>query len=475
MKPVWSEGLSVVIPCYNQGALLEKNVWHIKEHLLSQGATFEIIVVNDGSTDTTPRVAKDLQDKGLVRLFTHEQNLGKGNAVKTGVMAALYPRVLFLDADLAIPIEETEKFLEVLEAGKDIVIASRFVPGHHITGKVFWYRKLLERVYWLLRLCIIGLPHIKDTQCGYKLFRRTAARQIFPLVTCRRFSFDTELLYIASLQKFSVAELPVTLQNPTRTSIRIVRDSLQMFFDLLKMRVLSARGAYFLQPQNFPQNISVDDFGISKITNERILEILQHPRLKRIAVMTNGSITEAEKEALLNSGKMIDIHLELPGSKNNLKEHQKLHGSFWDRVVNFFRQVLVGTYSQTRIEASWRSQILRFQEIFGRLPDGINSHEHSHFFPPFFFVAKNLAQEFNIPFVRFGSRASYKWHPVALVLCVLRLVDTALFRGGFLTSKELFSYDWNISPEEENKPYAEILYHVERDEEYVLLKSEQKK
>jgi glycosyltransferase involved in cell wall biosynthesis len=468
MNVVWNEGLSVVVPCYNQGALLEKNILHIKEYLESKGALFEIIVVNDGSQDNTAQVAASLQYVGVIRLFTHEQNLGKGTAVKTGVLAALYPRVLFLDADLAIPIEETEKFLEVLETGKDIVIASRFVPGHRLTGTVLWYRKFLERVYLTLRRSIVGLSAIQDTQCGYKLFNQKVVREIFPLLTCSRFSFDTELLYIATLKKYSIAELPITLQNPTRTSVRLVQDSVQMFCDLWKMRYLGSRGAYLLRPQTFPKNISLDDFGISELTNGRIVALLKHPRLKRISIMVNGSFTQEEKGLLLESGKLLDIHLELPLAEQALQ--RKIHGDFKRRVGTFLRELLQGKYHSRNIATHWRGQIQKFEKEFDRLPDGLNAHEHVHFFPTFFKVTCQLAKEYQIPFVRLGKRHSSKMTLTALVLDGMR-VWNCFFLRGVPTSTQVLSYDWGLTALDENEADTEILYHVERDEEYAVLQS----
>ncbi len=465
MDSVWKKGLSVVVPAYNQGEVLEKNIRHIQGYLKQKGALFEIIIVNDGSTDQTKKILTSIQQELSLNIFTHEKNLGKGKAVATGVLAAQFPRVLFLDADLAIPIESTEPFLEALEQGKDIVIASRFVPGNAVETKVLWYRQILEKIYWLLRRCIIGIDHIKDTQCGYKLFHTEIAKDIFSQLTCNRFSFDTEILYIATVKGYTIKELPITLQNPTRSSIRIVRDSAQMFFDLLKIRYLRLRGAYTALPSKAP--ITFDDFGINEVTNKRIVTLLEHPRVKRVSVMMSGEWSTLQKEALVSSGKLLDIHLELPGNKDL---ERKVHGDFLSRFCFFIAQILKREYTRKKIESSWKEQIESFQKEFGKYPDGINSHEHVHFFPIFFPIVQKLAEQYNIPFIRLGRKYVMHFSFTAFVLGVLRIINiNALGLKNIQTSSSMLSYDWGINVLDEADERSEILYHVERDEEYIQL------
>lgn len=458
-------GLSIILPCYNQASVLASTLYQIRTFCEEKNITYEIIAVNDGSTDDTYRILRE-QEKEGVRVYTHAKNLGKGKAVQTGVLAARYPITLFLDADLAIPIEETEKFLRVLQEDDhtDIVIASRFVEGHTTLVPVFWHRKILEHVFRMLRKIIIGLHSVQDTQCGFKMFRTAKAKKVFGSLTRHRFSFDAELLFIAHRRKLAIKELPVALQNPPQSSIRLGKDSFQMFLDLFAIRWKSLIG-WYQEPVFKGANITLDDFGMNTFVNERILGVTTHSRVARVAVMTEGTLPEAACQALLQSGKKIDIHLELPvvlGERN-------LHGNILDRSFRFLKAVLVGDLRPEKVEASWRQQLKHFQELFGRNPDGINSHEHTHFFPLFFGLTLRIAKEYNIPFVRMGRKISWCAHLVSWVLNILRLGNQAVIGRPKNTSTRLFSFDWGIHPNELMKQENEVLYHIERDEEWVHL------
>ncbi len=236
--------ISVVIPCFNESGTIYKNIEKIRNYLAGRFARYEIIAVNDGSRDNTwGELEKARESFGIIAL-NKETNEGKGHAVKDGVAASRFDFVLFLDADLAIPIEELDKFMAEASSGTDMVIASRFVPGLKILEPVLWYRKIMERVFRLIRMVIINNYNIKDTQCGFKLFHGKCARKIFPLMRTRRFAFDAELIFIASKLHCTIKELPISLQNPRKTSIRIFSDSLNMLIDLMKIRWNDLNGAY---------------------------------------------------------------------------------------------------------------------------------------------------------------------------------------------------------------------------------------
>lgn len=240
------KSISVVVPCFNEGKTIYQNLDKIGSFLSSRLFDFEIIAVNDGSIDNTAselQRVKETLEYGI-RVVNNKFNTGKGKAVKDGVLESRMDVVLFLDADLAIPIEETEKFMEEIGNGYDVVIASRFVPGLKIKKPVLWYRKYMERIFRLMRMVIIGNYEIQDTQCGYKMFSQKAAREIFSLMTVERFAFDAEIIHIATKKKYKIKELPITLQNPVSSSIRIWKDSWNMFCDLLKIRGNSFLGKY---------------------------------------------------------------------------------------------------------------------------------------------------------------------------------------------------------------------------------------
>ena len=236
--------ISVVIPCFNEGKNVYSNIQKIRKFLSERFSSFQIIVVNVGSRDNTASELDRARTDFGIDVIDQKRNGGKGKAVRLGVLSADGDAVLFLDADLAIPIESLDDFLPELGKGYDMVIASRFVPGLRVIEPVLRHRRFMEVVFRFLRILIIGNPTIKDTQCGFKLFSKEAASDIFPRLTIDRFAFDAEIVFIALRRGYRIKELPIVLQNPVRTSVRIVRDSLNMIFDLLRIRRNSLLGRY---------------------------------------------------------------------------------------------------------------------------------------------------------------------------------------------------------------------------------------
>ncbi|MFA5871137.1 MAG: glycosyltransferase [Parcubacteria group bacterium] len=237
--------ISVVVPCFNEEETIYQNIKRIAEYLQARFDKFEIIAVNDGSADNTAVELLRLKQENIsLEVINHEVNEGKGKVVRDGVMASQYDLVMFLDADLGIPIEELEKFVEEIEKGCDIAIASRFVPGLKIKRPVKWHRKVMEKGFRLLRVIIINDWYIKDTQCGFKVFKKDAAMSIFPRLSVKRFAFDAELIFVANKKKFKIKELPITLQNSPRSHVRIIRDPLNMTLDLIKIKVNHLKKRY---------------------------------------------------------------------------------------------------------------------------------------------------------------------------------------------------------------------------------------
>jgi dolichyl-phosphate beta-glucosyltransferase len=240
-----SKQISVVVPCFNEEKTIYQNIKRIADYLQANFDKFEIIAINDGSIDnTSAELLRLKQGNFFVRIIDHKQNEGKGKVVRDGVLESQYSIVMFLDADLGIPIEELEKFVKEIENGYDIAIASRFVPGLKITRPVRWHRKVMEKGFRLLRVLIINDWQIKDTQCGFKVFKKEAAMSIFPKLTVKRFAFDAELIFVASKKRLKIKELPITLQNPPNSHVRIIRDPLNMTLDLIKIKVNHLKKKY---------------------------------------------------------------------------------------------------------------------------------------------------------------------------------------------------------------------------------------
>ncbi|MDD3486837.1 MAG: glycosyltransferase [Candidatus Moranbacteria bacterium] len=238
--------ISVIAPCYNEGKNIRKNIEKIHDYLTEKFDSFEIIAVNDGSRDNTNEELKSLQREINLKVIDNQENQGKGGAVRDGILAS-HPEseiVMFLDSDLGIPIEELEKFIEEMENGHEIVIASRFVPGLKVVREVQLHRKVMEKIFRLIRMAITNNWSVKDTQCGFKIFRREAAMNIFPRVTVKRFAFDAEVIFIAGKFGYKIKELPIHLQNPPSRSLRLLRDPANMILDLIRIRLNDWEGKY---------------------------------------------------------------------------------------------------------------------------------------------------------------------------------------------------------------------------------------
>lgn len=223
--------LSVVIPAYNEEQRLKKHLPAIRAYLA--GRSFEIIVVNDGSTDGTARAAEELG----ARLVDLQPNRGKGGAVRAGMLAARGRYVLFTDADQSTPICEVEKLLQKIEReGYDIAIGSRAVPGAQVEQPQVWYRALAGKLFGLgtKLLCIRG---IADTQCGFKCMRREVAQKVFPQVTSNTAIFDIEMLVVATREGYRVAEVPVEWVHDPDTRIPYnLRRALRIWAELFRIR-----------------------------------------------------------------------------------------------------------------------------------------------------------------------------------------------------------------------------------------------
>jgi dolichyl-phosphate beta-glucosyltransferase len=228
--------LSVVVPAYNEERRLGETLPIVWAYLHDHFPDFELIVVDDGSSDATARVVESFArvHRG-VKLVSYRPNRGKGFAVRTGILEAEGPLVLFSDADLSTPIEGVEALLSRIDAGSDVAIGSRAVPGSDLKVRQPWYRELAGRSFNRLAQ-LLATPGLRDTQCGFKLFRRHAARDVFGRLVEDGFSFDIEALHVAIRLGYEVTEVPVQWMHREGSKVRLLRDSARMFLALIRVR-----------------------------------------------------------------------------------------------------------------------------------------------------------------------------------------------------------------------------------------------
>ena len=234
--------LSIVIPAYNEAGRLPDTLRKINSYLSAQDYPSEIIVVENGSTDGTYQIANDMQSEICCLTVLHENRRGKGWAVKQGMFKARGEYRFICDADLSMPIEEISKFMPPLELSAPIAIGSREAPGA-VRYDEPQYRHLIGRAFnWFVRLFL--LPNLNDTQCGFKLFREDTVNTIFPLLTIIGWTFDVEALYIAQKLNYKIVEIPIHWHHHPHSTVNILRDSVKMGVDLIRIRINDLLGKY---------------------------------------------------------------------------------------------------------------------------------------------------------------------------------------------------------------------------------------
>ena len=230
--------LSVVIPAYNEGHRILATVEELSRFCEREFQQFEIIVVDDGSSDNTASALRDFRG---VKLLENEGNRGKGYSVRRGMLEAKLDAVLFTDADLSTPVTETLPLLEALRGGADVAIASRAHSADKEVSRSL-RRKLMASVFRLL-VKVIVLRGFHDTQCGFKMFRNAAARKIFSLQRLDRWGFDVEVLFLARKLGLTVTQIPVAWVESTETRLKFTTP-LTMIGDLLRVRWNDLLGRY---------------------------------------------------------------------------------------------------------------------------------------------------------------------------------------------------------------------------------------
>jgi len=238
--------LSIVIPAYNEQRRLPATLKAVNAYLRSSSwQSYEVLVVDDGSSDETPARVNDFSsDHDYCRLLENPGNRGKGYSVRRGMLETRGEWVLFTDADLSAPIEEVDKLAAAArQHHAALAIGSRALDRALIGVHQSRFREWAGRLFNLLMQTLTGLRYW-DTQCGFKLFRGDAAREIFSRQRIVRFGFDAEVLFIARRMGFHGVEVPVRWNHSEGTKVRMLGDSFDMFTDLLRIRWNHLLGRY---------------------------------------------------------------------------------------------------------------------------------------------------------------------------------------------------------------------------------------
>jgi dolichyl-phosphate beta-glucosyltransferase len=228
--------LSIVIPAFNEAARIQRTIEAVRAYCMDLRSAWEVIVVDDGSRDSTAERVRALDARPLViRLLTNAANRGKGYSVRRGVLEATAPRILMSDADLATPIEELEKLAAWVDRGFEVVIGSRDLPDSVLDPPQPLVRRILAWAFRAFRRRLL-LPEIRDTQCGFKLFRRETARALFERATIDGWAFDCEVLAIAEKLGYRVKEVGVVWRHDRESRVRPIRHGPAALLDVLRIR-----------------------------------------------------------------------------------------------------------------------------------------------------------------------------------------------------------------------------------------------
>jgi len=236
--------LSCIVPVYNE----EKNLLMcfnlLFNHLKELNKNFEIIFVNDGSTDRTQELLLELSARYKnVVVLNNERNMGKGYSLKKGVIFAKGNYLITTDADLSVPITLVSELLKALEIDHDIAIGSRKMCESKILEPQPFLRRTLSNIYRLITRFFFKL-NVSDVTCGFKGYRKSAAKKIFHLSRINRWGIDAEILFLAKLFNFKIKEIPVTWRNSGSTKVTLLIDIFQSLYELFKVKINYLNGYY---------------------------------------------------------------------------------------------------------------------------------------------------------------------------------------------------------------------------------------
>jgi len=236
--------ITVVIPAYNEERDISIILEDIEAYLSKNTSQHNIIVVDDGSVDNTAKIVNSLITKyPQISFFQLGKNYGKGKAVREGMLRSTGDYILFMDADGSTSIQELEKILPAIKQNKEVIIGTRKIKEAEIIEHQPFFREFLGKGFTALSN-FVTQAHVSDFTCGFKCFSKKAARDIFSRAVINDWSFDAEILHIAKKLGYTITEIPVRWKNDRNTKVRLMRDVLNSFKGLLRIKIYSIRGMY---------------------------------------------------------------------------------------------------------------------------------------------------------------------------------------------------------------------------------------
>jgi dolichyl-phosphate beta-glucosyltransferase len=234
--------LTIIIPAYNEAQRLPETLPEVLAFVEGRDYPVSVVVVDNASTDGTSDVVREMMPSHSCLSLLHQPIQGKGAAVRKGMLESDGEYLFICDADLAMPIEEVEKFIPPAAPNYDVAIASREAPGA-VRYHEPWYRHVMGRVFnFIVR--VLAVPGIQDTQCGFKCFRREIARDLFSTQTIDGWAFDVEILHIAIRRGYRIIEVPINWYYGEGSRVSPIKDSVRMVVEVLRIRRAGRAGQY---------------------------------------------------------------------------------------------------------------------------------------------------------------------------------------------------------------------------------------
>lgn len=230
-----TKSLSIVIPIFNEKNIIKKNLKEVEEYLNVKCIEYEIVLVNDGSNDGTKQIVEEyIKNRTNIKLLNNNYNIGKGAAIKKGVLNSSKNYILFMDADLSTPIGEVDKFIDLLNGDNDILIGIR--NSHISEAKIErpLIRKIISRLYNIIVNFLFNLQ-LYDVSCGFKCFSFSSSRILFKKQLIGGWNFDVEIMLMARKKKLRIKEIPVSWTNHLPSRVNIIKDSICSLVNIAKI------------------------------------------------------------------------------------------------------------------------------------------------------------------------------------------------------------------------------------------------